>query len=326
MKIAVKCIVASLGAAAIAAGAQTAPSESDAWMPIEGDPSRAQLFAEHLVKPIPPANGSAGSKALPGSFRFPDNAVSDDGHPRVNSIFGIDVSHWSSPDSDCKKPVDPQRDIDFNTLGRQHVYFVYVKASQDVRYRDCRFAEYWSALGKLHSASAPRRGTYHFLTATSAGLDQAKSFVRLRKENGGFDPREMPPVLDLEWDKTTTTADRWVSKTSDEIVGSALDWLAYVETTSGKRPMVYTSNEWLKEREISKEQLAKLRPYRIWTADYSQTHRAIEQPQQPQGLTWSLWQFSESARLTIGSSKAFDATIFKGTPVDFDAAMGIPAQ
>jgi lysozyme len=298
----------------------------DDWQPIINDASRAQLFAEHLVANAPASTEDDRAKALDGPFTFPKNVVDDKGKPRAPSVFGIDVSHWSSIDPDCRKPFDKKQDIDFTVLANQKVHFVYVKASQDVRYRDCRFGDYWNALGELHSVNAPLRGAYHFLTSTSSGKDQASSYIKLRQLNGGFDQKELPSVLDLEWDKTPDVPDRWVTKSADEILESALDWLKEVESASGRRPMVYTSNVWIKEHHITQQQLTKLLPYRIWIADYSKTRRAIEAPQQPQGLSWTLWQFSDSTRLTVGSAKSFDASIFKGTLDDFNAAMGTASR
>jgi lysozyme len=186
--------------------------------------------------------------------------------------------------------------------------------------------DYWKALGVLSGAKGPLRGSYHFLSSDASGLDQAKSFMRFREQNGGFDKRELPPTLDLEWDKTKTVPDRWVSKTPQVIVQNALDWLEHIEAHSGKRPMIYTSNEWLKERKITKDLLAKLKKYPIWIADYSPTRRAIETPSQPAGFKWTLWQFTDDSELSVGATKPLDASVFKGTESEFAEIMQVNSQ
>jgi lysozyme len=298
---------------------------ADRWRDTE-DYSRGTLFQDYIVKNSPEPSEEVKSKRLDGPFVFPVNAENDGGRKRENAIFGIDVSHWSSADPKCKKPINASKEIDFTTLAGQSIRFVYVKATQDVNYRDCRFVEYWNSLGKLTSEAAPRRGAFHFLTATNPGLEQGKSYVRFRKETGGFDKNELPPVLDLEWDKTEKNRDRWVGTSPDMIIDNALAWLNHVAQESKKQPIVYTSNTWLKEHKFTPAQLSRLKPYSIWIADYSQTRRAIEQPSQPAGFSWTLWQFTDGSRLSIGPRTGLDATIFKGTESEFKKAMQISGE
>ncbi|WP_162600713.1 GH25 family lysozyme [Paraburkholderia sp. C35] len=296
------------------------------WKNTIDDYSRGALFEAFIVKPGPAAGTEGKSKALNGPFVFPTNAAIDGGKIRENSIFGIDLSHWSSADPQCKRPMNPAKEIDFTTMAGQKVRFVYVKATQDVNYRDCRFAEYWKMLGELKSPSAPSRGAYHFLTATSPGLQQAQSYVRLRTQTGGFVKNELPSVLDLEWDKTSTSRDRWVGTSPDVIIDSAIAWLDHVAKASGKLPILYTSNAWLHEHKFTSHQLERLKPYPLWIADYSQTRRAIEQPSQPASFTWTLWQFTAGSQLSIGPQKPLDATIFKGTEAEFAKVMQLPGE
>lgn len=301
-------------AAALPAG-QTGPAQ-DEWQNTE-DYSRADLFQEHIVAKAPPPTPKERSKALDGPFAFPGNAEKDGGHDRVDSIFGVDVSHWSSRDSNCRAQVDPRTDVDFSTFGGQRIRFVYVKATQDVRYRDCRFSEYWSALGALTSKTRPLRGAYHFLTAISSGAEQAASYIKFRNQQAPFTRDELPSVVDLEWDKTNTNPDRWVGVNNDKIVASVIAWLTAVEAASGKKPLIYTCNAWLKEHHFTMAQIMRLKSYGLWIADYSNSHRAIEVPSQPSVFTLALWQFTAGAKLKFGSPKPLDASIFKGSEAKF---------
>jgi hypothetical protein len=75
---------------------------------LTNEPSRADLFAR-LVKP-------AGAQALlPQSFAFPSDT-------RDDSIFGIDVSHYTQDGCKCQ--------LDWSAVPPEKVVFVYLKASQ----------------------------------------------------------------------------------------------------------------------------------------------------------------------------------------------------
>ena len=78
---------------------------------------------------------------MPPTFSFPHNAliniVTDDaGHSkdedRKNSIFGIDVSHYTAPS------------LLLDALKDQQVKFIYVKATQGASFKDDNFADFWS--------------------------------------------------------------------------------------------------------------------------------------------------------------------------------------
>src|SRR4029078_9095672 len=106
---------------------------------------------------------------------------------------------------------------------------------------------FWSQLGALPKNEKVYRGAYHFLSSDSPGLSQAESFLGYVGVHGGFKPDDMPPCLDLEWDKTASNPDRWAGHTPEEIIQSALDWLKEVNSKTGRKPMIYTALSWWKE-------------------------------------------------------------------------------
>ena len=310
-------------AAAFAALAVAPAFAQEEWQSITDDVSRSELFATGIRPGAEPMDPSQQSFALNGPFVFPYNARIDLGVRRTNSIFGIDVSHHNSADPRCTAPVDPHREIDFGTLRLQEVRFVYVKASQGVGYRDCRFVEYWKSLGELPDHGRVLRGAYHFLSASRDGADQAATYVRLINQNGGFLPTDMPPAVDLEWDKASTDGpDRWTGKTPREIIDSALAWLRAVEAASGRKPVIYTARAWWRERGIPESMFAEFDSYVLWIADYKQSRRAVEAPATPGAARWGMWQFAEDARVQ-GHGRGLDASIFKGTEEEFIHQMGL---
>jgi lysozyme len=287
--------------------------EKDAdWKPLANEPSRSELFKRIIADRMGPA-----PRALPGTpskpFTFPQDANFDGGKARENSIFGLDISHYTKPD------------MDFGALREQGIRYVFTKATQGVGFKDARFAEYWGKLGALPPERKVFRGAYHFLSASADPVAQADSFLKFMALHGGLQPGDLPAVLDLEWDITTSGGpDHWEGQTPAEILDKTLVWLKKVEAETGKVPILYTARSWWRQRGIPETDFAKLANYKIWIADYSNSNRATEKPAVPQEAAWHLWQFTEGAKLSKGYSGTLDANIFKGTEAEFLAAFQLP--
>lgn len=136
------------------------------------DASRAQLFQlviDAAKAETPATPGGPQSFNLWGPFSFPTDATYDlaAGKPRTNSIFGIDISHYT-PDG-----------LPFQDLSQWKSAFVYAKATQGTNFKDGKFAGFWSAMDQLTGGARVHRGAYHFLASAvnQSGLDQAKTFV-----------------------------------------------------------------------------------------------------------------------------------------------------
>lgn len=308
----------ALASAAVLSATSAVPEEAPEWQVLSDDSSRADLF--YLIvqgknreegQPVL-SDDDAKAFALGKEFAFATDAIYDDilKVSRKDSIFGIDISHYTGK-------------IDFGSLKLQNVHYVYAKATQGTGYKDELFAGYWKDLGSLPPSQKVLRGAYHFLSSSSGGEDQAKSFVRLINESGGSGAEDLPPVLDLEWDIAKgRKTDRWAGQDPDKIIDTALAWLAYVESHSAhkKIPMIYTARSWWRERIGSEAKFAKLARYPIWIADYSNSSRAVEVPAVPNGARHVLWQFTENGKL-IGFRQSVDGNIYKGTEADFSRDM-----
>jgi len=291
---------------------QSAVSDAD-WQPLTDDASRAQLFQLIIA-----AQRGSTPEALPGTpakpFMFPHDVSVDGEQPRKNSIFGLDISHYTASD------------LEFGLLKQQGVRFVYTKATQGTSFKDAKFAEFWAKLDTLPADAKVLRGAYHFLSSTGDAIAQADSFLKFIDLHGGLRPDDLPPVLDLEWDVTSAGGpDHWAGQSPSEILDKTLTWLKRVEDKTGKIPMLYTALAWWRDRGIPEAEFAKLAHYKIWIADYSSSHRATEIPTIPQNARWHLWQFTDAARLTQGYSGGMDANIYKGTEEQFQADFEIGA-
>jgi lysozyme len=268
------------------------------------EPSRNDLFLR-LVPPASPIEPIQDYN-LWGSFKFPIDAIYDrlEGKNRDSSIFGIDISHHTISD------------IPLELMANFKVKFVYMKSSQGSNFIDGKFANFWRRLDdpkyRVH------RGAYHFLSANVDPEKQAKLFVSILKSVGGLKDTDMPPVVDLEWDVACSSCpDRWSDKEPKQIISSLKIWLSNVESHLGRKPMIYTTNSWWKERIKSDSLFSELDGYPIWIADYSKSNRANENPRVPLNNKWQLWQFSDRAEFETGYERGVDANIFKGSAKQF---------
>src|SRR5262249_25687308 len=234
-------------------------TEAD-WQPLTDDASRGELFQRVISAKLAESGQTIeGLKALPGSkrepFQFPQNAKFDAGKPRENSIFGLAISHYTSPDPD------------FSLLRDQGIFFVYVKATQSTGLKDSRFADFWKKLAALPPDKKLLRGAYHFLSSSTDATAQADTFLKFLALNGGMQAGDLPAVVDLEWDVAGKgSPDRWAGQSPAQILDKTITWLAKVEAQTGKIPMVYTARSWWRERGIPDSDFAKLSHYKIWIA------------------------------------------------------------
>jgi lysozyme len=280
---------------------------------LRDEPSRADLF-----KRVKTASGATGREINPrthvpfkllGPFVFPTDAIYDrvTDARRENCSFGVDISHYTPTDVPLEK---------FSGL---KIRFVYCKATQGATLKDGSFGFFWKRLGALPVHRRVLRGAYHFLSVDDDSEAQATTFMRVVSEHGGIQPTDMPPVVDLEWDVVRPDGhDRWEGHDPDQIINSTLRWMELVEAKTGRAPMLYTSNAWWQERIGSGDKFDRFSKYRIWIADYSRSSRAVESPEVPNGRSWALWQFTDSARLRRDFESELDASIYENTEGRFD--------
>lgn len=295
---------------------------------LSNEPSREDLFTRMRLDDQ--ANDPTRSKksqtfALSMKFRFPADAINDfaTGRPRVNSIFGVDISHHQTIDF----PIE--------MLAARKVDFLYMKASQGTTYVDDKFSRFWARAGRLPKGQQVHRGAYHFLTAGDPSVDaaswgtrQAATFLKVfRASNPQSDPyrdTDMPPVMDLEWDRANGNApDRWKGRTPAQIIAMTKAFLAAVAAGTGRRPVIYTAQSWWHERIGADARQTELAEYPLWLADYTEKSRMPETPRTINNAKWALWQFTEKAELPTAYAKTFDANIFKGPRAEFFTRLGV---
>lgn len=280
--------------------------------------SRGELFS--IIRTQVPGSDVF---SLPRNFNFPDDA-------RESSTFVVDFSHHVEAACGCE--------IDWNGVADAKAAGVYLKATQGKSYTDPSLARNVNAIAATGRLDA---GVYHFMSSVDAPGDQASHF--LASLDAGWQ-LGLPPSLDLEWDPgpmrddcpndavivirkrngdVTRKCDRWSEVSADEIIDRANVWLDAVRDATGREPVLYTSDAWLKPRLGDDRRAKALHARLLWIADYSKGGLAKESPKVPNGMSFDLWQFTDGAGLGTGRDRVtMDASIFQGDRRAMSARLG----
>lgn len=195
------------------------------------------------------------------------------------TITGVDISSYQGTVSWSQ----------VKGAGRQ---FAFVRISDGLTHPDSKFATNWPAM----KAAGLVRGSYQFFRPSEDPNLQAQMVIDKLAANGGLQPGDLPPVLDLE------SADGLASSV---VVTKAKAWLAKVEAALKVKPLIYTAAF------MSDVIGTNFGSYNLWVANYGTTC-----PTMPSGWTdWHFWQNSESGSVA-GVSGNVDTDFFNGTLAD----------
>lgn len=161
------------------------------------------------------------------------------------------------------------------------VTMVYVKATEGEKMVDPRFFSNWTALRARRYAA----GAYHFYLSDKDPVKQAQNYIRVV---GPLRERDLSPVLDVEKMHRGCT--------ERELNAGIRLWLETVEAHYGKKPIIYTSDNFAR-RVLASDIVSG---YRIWVAHYGVSA--------PDFTGWSLWQFTDRG-LVEGISGYVDLSV-----------------
>jgi GH25 family lysozyme M1 (1,4-beta-N-acetylmuramidase) len=217
----------------------------DSW-DIEHTPARLALFRD------PPTAAIAEPPPPP----MPDPPPPDTEPIMPETSPGIDVSNNNGH-------------IDWDAVAAAGIEWGYAKVSEGVDFVDRFFPENWTAM-KEHGLV---RGGYHFARPSENGaVAEAMFFLDCLEAAGGLQAGDFI-VLDFEDERAVGDLGPW-----------ALQWLSYVESRVGFKPMVY-SGAWI----INQHNLAAYPAL----GEYGLILAAYQGSQPPTPAPWSLmaaWQ------------------------------------
>jgi GH25 family lysozyme M1 (1,4-beta-N-acetylmuramidase) len=231
--------------------------------------------AQAELSPQPDVTGSPPPAATPS--------------PSPGPVTGIDISHHNG-------------DIDFERVRRAGHSFVFMKATQDVRFLDPRFLDNVAGARGIGMPWGP----YHFFDYGVDGTGQADHFLDRVELAGGLDDA-LPPVIDVEcWPP--------IGSSTHVLAAARLrDFVDRVFVRTGRLPMVYTSV--LMWREVVGNALG-FDAHHLWAACWG-----CEAPAIPDG-GWSDWTVWQTGLTRIPRVGRLDHNMFNGTLTDLDALVG----
>ena len=204
-------------------------------------------------------------------------------HPSKDTIEGIDVSYF-------------QETVDWSAVKGDGIRFAYIKATEGGDRVDQRFAENYVGAAQ----AGVLRGAYHFWYHCRPGAEQAAWFI----QNVPRDANALPPVLDIEWTPTSPTCTK--RPPAADIYRDMQAFLDTVEAYYGKRPVIYTSVDFYRDRLVG-----AFERYPLWVRS-----TAVKPKEAYGDRPWHFWQYSSTGRVAGVKGNA-DRNVFYGTEADF---------
>jgi lysozyme len=194
-------------------------------------------------------------------------------------VQGIDVSKF-------------QGQIDWKRVQESGIRFAYLKASEGGDRVDPRFHENWQRA----AAAGVSRGAYHFMYWCRPANEQATWFAQAVPH----DAKQLPPVLDLEWNSASPTCPKRLPR--EEALSEISVMLSLMELHSGQRPIIYTDVAF--HRDVLEGELAG---YDFWLRSV-----AAEPEARFRGRHWTFWQYTATGRVP-GVEGDVDRNVFNGS-------------
>ncbi|WP_053227444.1 GH25 family lysozyme [Solirubrobacter soli] len=197
--------------------------------------------------------------------------------------------------------------------GGHELAFAIAKASEGSGWTDPQFAANWHGIRERGLI----RGAYHFANLTvpdpattaavrAAATAEAQHFVEVLHSVGGTHAGDLPPALDFERSRFTSTL------SSAQLYEWAATWVATVDRATGRRPMIYAGGFW---RSLL-DGYTDVWDCPLWLADYA------AQPQLLRSWSrWTFWQFTDAGTFE-GIAGAVDTSYFRGSHADLEALVG----
>lgn len=203
--------------------------------------------------------------------------------PDTFPIEGIDVSYY-------------QQDIDWPSVRAAGKTFAWIKATEGGDRFDERFLENFAEA----KAAGLARGAYHFYYFCRPVEDQIAWFI----QNVPNDPTALPPVLDMEWNHLSPTCRLRPDRAT--VHADMRAWLTAIEAHYGKRPVIYTSVDFHRDR-----LQGAFNDYHIWVRSVA-GHPSIRYGDRK----WHFWQHTATGQVA-GIQGNVDRNVFYGSLADW---------
>jgi lysozyme len=203
-------------------------------------------------------------------------------------VQGIDISKY-------------QGDIDWHRVRKDGIRFAYMKVSEGGDHVDNRFYENWEKAANAGVA----RGVYHFMYWCRTASEQAVWFSQAVPH----DAKQLPPVLDLEWNNDSVTCPKRVPR--EDALAKIEKMLEVMEYHTGKKPIIYTDINF--HRDILE---GEFNGYEFWLRSV-----AAEPKERYSNRKWTFWQYTATGRVH-GIRGDVDRNAFHGSEREWERWLG----
>jgi GH25 family lysozyme M1 (1,4-beta-N-acetylmuramidase) len=221
-------------------------------------PDGGQADHASLVESDAAADADAAPRRVCPSAQRPDGGWL--------TIDGMDVSDYQYTDWDGVVRENP------------NMKFAFARVSAGLVRVDLRFSADWAGMKRVGLI----RGAYQYFKPSQSAVAQADLFLQRLSQQGGLEARDLPPVLDIETTNGMPTA---------TVQCRMKIWLARVGRATKRTPLIYSSaahNTTLG---------ADFGNFPLWISNYVGTPSRTC-PRMPDSWNkWTMWQYSESARV-----------------------------
>lgn len=180
---------------------------------------------------------------------------------REYPVQGIDISHH-------------QGNIDWSSIPKEKVQFVYMKATEGGDWRDKAYTNNWSEAQK----AGFKVGAYHFFTLCKDGKTQARNFIEFVKAGGDT----LAPAIDLEYVGNCSAR-----PSKDEFLKQLSNFIGELRSVYQDKPVLYTTHEFYKDY-LEHTDFAS---YPLWIRD------VISEPSVRKYPSMIMWQYADNARV-----------------------------
>ncbi len=213
-------------------------------------------------------------------------------------VYGIDISRYQHEIGKKRYSID-WKNLRITYLGAKNsgdasdtinypVSFVYIKSTQGTTIK----SKYYATDAKAARAHGILCGAYHFYSVKTKAIDQARYFLK----NTKVMPNDLPPVLDVE------PTDREIAKGGGEqkLFESIRIWMNAVEAQTGKRPILYVSQKFIRQHLVKAPDICE--NYEVWIARYGEYRPEVK---------LLFWQLTPYGRVR-GIQGDVDINVFNG--------------
>jgi len=210
-------------------------------------------------------------------------------------VYGIDISRHQHEKGRSRFSID-WRHLRITSLGKKHpsggltfpVSFAYIKATEGTTIQNRYFAQDY-AQAHRHGIHV---GAYHFFSMRTSAQEQANWFLRHAIIQQG----DFPPVLDVEPSDAQIAA----IGGDNELMHRIRIWMEIVELRTGKRPILYVNQMFIRNHMRQADDIKK--KYNVWIARYGEYKPDVR---------LAFWQLSPNGRVT-GITGDVDINVFNG--------------